>query len=154
MTIRNFVDSTVKLGPGAKVWHFARVMDHAELGIDVSVGSGAEIGRWSKIGDYTRISAGVFLPAYSTVGSGVFIGPNTTFTDDRYPKVSVRNYIAEPPTIGDHASIGAGCVILPGVVIGEYAEVGAGTVVVRSVPAHTRIFCPTVPHSSPIEPRI
>jgi acetyltransferase-like isoleucine patch superfamily enzyme len=65
----------------------------------------------------------------------VFIGPCVTMTDDRHPRVGNADYNAEPPVIGDDARIGAGVVILPGVVIGARAMVGAGSVVTSSVPA-------------------
>lgn len=39
-----------------------------------------------------------------------------------------------PIVVADHAAVGAGCVILPGVSIGEWAWVAAGSTVLRDVP--------------------
>lgn len=39
-----------------------------------------------------------------------------------------------PIVIADHAAVGAGCIVLPGVSIGEWAWVAAGTTVMRDVP--------------------
>lgn len=146
----NFIDPTARVDGSNKIWHFARVLAGVVLGRDTSIGSGAEIGRDSIIGERTRISAGVFLPPNSSIGSDVFIGPNVTFTDDRYPRANNPSYRPEPPIVHDHASIGAGATILPGVVIHTGAIVGAGSVVTRSVPAHTTCYGPAAtPRTTP-----
>lgn len=132
--IINFIDETALLGIGTKVWWFAVVLQDVVMGMDVSIGSRAEIGRGSRIGSRTRISSGVFLPSNSVVGEDVFIGPNCTFTDDRKPRAGDGGYLAEPPTLKDGCSIGAGSVILPGVTIGERAMIGAGSVITKDVP--------------------
>lgn len=133
-------DATV--GQRCYVWEFARILAGAILGDEVSIGGGAEVGAGSIIGNGSRISAGVFLPAKSVVQNGVFIGPMCTFTDDKYPRVLVagETYNAEPPFIGAGASIGAGCVILPGVRIGAQALVGAGSLVTADVPPGMLVY--------------
>ncbi len=135
-----FVDRSARIGCGVKVWHCARVLADVVLGDDVMIGGGTEIGRGSIIGNGTRIQANCFLPSHSQIGARVFIGPNVVFTDDRYPCVHLPNdppYVAMPPVVEDHASIGAGAVILPGVRIGRGARVAAGAVVTEDVPAFT-----------------
>ena len=64
----------------------------------------------------------------------VFIGPNVTFTNDKYPRS--KNYPDSYPStvVKKGASIGGGAVLLPGIVIGEDAIVGAGGIVTESVP--------------------
>ena len=143
MTVRepvNYIDETASIGTLVRVWWFARVLQDVVLGNGVQVGSGAEIGRGSTVGVGSRISAGVFLPPHSTIGKYVFIGPNTTFTDDRFPKVPMASdppYQAMPPVIEDYAAIGAGVVILPGVTIGHHALVGAGSIITKDVAPYT-----------------
>lgn len=136
MKIENFVDPTAQIMGGSVIWHYARVLAHVIIGRECSIGGGAEIGRGTTIGDRTRISSGVFLPSNSRIGSDVFIGPNVTCTDDRFPRTLKpgETYRAEPPTIEDHASIGAGAVLLPGVRIGKGARVAAGAIVTKDVP--------------------
>jgi UDP-2-acetamido-3-amino-2,3-dideoxy-glucuronate N-acetyltransferase len=146
MQVYNFIDATAHVPASAKVWHFAVILADVTLGARVSIGSNTEIGRGSTICDDSRISSHVFLPARSIVGKHVFIGPGVTFTDDRYPKAGNANYRAEPPTICDYASIGAGSVILPGVTIGSYAIIGAGSTVTKDVPPHGKIFGPAARH--------
>lgn len=139
MSVVNFIDPSARIGADSKVWHFAVVMPCVYIGDECSIGSRAEIGRGSIIRNRSRISSGVFLPPFSEIGFGVFIGPNTTFTDDRYPAAGNKNYKAEPPIVEDGASIGAGCVILPGVRIGARSLIGAGSVVTKDVPPDTTL---------------
>jgi len=68
----------------------------------------------------------------------VFIGPNATFTNDRFPRS--KQYGAYPPTIIKRgASIGANATLAPGIVIGEMAMVGAGAVVTHNAPPHSKL---------------
>lgn len=77
----------------------------------------------------------MFIPSNAKIGSDVFVGPNVTMTDDRYPRTlkEGETYKAEPPVIEDGASIGAGAILLPGVRIGKNARVAAGAIVTRDV---------------------
>jgi len=71
-----------------------------------------------------------------------FIGPNVTFTDDRYPRSGNTAYVAEPPFVGHQASIGAGAVILPGVQIGAGSMIGAGAVVTKNIGVGDTVYGP------------
>lgn len=130
----NYIHRTAVLGKNVKVWHYAIILADVEIGDDCSIGSGTEIGAGTKIGRLSRVSAQVFLPSNSVIGEKVFIGPGCIFTDDRWPWAGNSEYKAEPPTIHNGASIGAGSVILPGVTIGRRAMIGAGSVVTKDVP--------------------
>lgn len=134
-----FIDDTAFVPDSTPVWHGARVLAMAVVGAFSSIGGGTEIGRGTRVGDRSRISAMVFLPPNSRIGNDVFIGPGCIFTDDRYPRTlkAGETYIAEPPVVDDDASVGAGCVILPGVRIGRGATIGAGSVITRDVPPLT-----------------
>lgn len=139
----NFIDRTALVGIGSTVWHFARILQNVRIGVNCSIGSGVEVGQGSVIGDQTRIGAGTFLPSNSRIGCSVFIGPNCTFTDDRFPRIHTPDeppYTAEPPTVGDYANIGAGATIMPGVRIGSRAMVAAGSIVTKDVPAGTMVI--------------
>ena len=133
----NPIDPTARIGAGTRVWHFAVVLAEAVIGRDCNIGSHAEIGRGCGIGDRTRISSGVFLPPNSRIGADVFIGPGAIFTDDKFPRAGNKDYKAQPPVVEDGASIGAGAVILPGVVIRANSLIGAGAVVTREVAPHS-----------------
>lgn len=127
------ISPSAVIDESVKIWNFTTVCDRTVIGKDSVVGSGVFIGRDCVIGERVHIQHGVFIPNGSIIGNDVFIGPNATFTDDRYPRAGNSNYDAQPPVIKNGASIGAGAVVLPGVVIGEKAMVGAGAVVTKSV---------------------
>lgn len=119
----------------AKVWGFTTICAGVHIGADAVIGSHCYIGTGTTIGRGVHIQTGVFLPNNSTVEDFAFIGPNVTFTDDRYPRSGNKEYHAQPPVVRKSASIGAGAVILPGVEIGEGAMIGAGAVVTKDVMA-------------------
>lgn len=127
------IAESVVLGEGTVVWQFATICDEARLGQHNVVGSCAWIGRRVVTGDDVRIQHGAFIPNDTQIGHRVFIGPNVTMTDDKYPVVNNKQYEAQPPIIEDDVSIGAGAIILPGLRIGAGAMIGAGAVVTRDV---------------------
>lgn len=134
--IECFIDGSAILGARSVVWDYARVLADVVIGEDCSIGGGAEIGRGTTIGNRSRISANVFLPSNTRIGREVFLGPGVICTDDRFPKTLAHDevYTAEPPTIEDGASVGAGSILLPGVRIGIGARVAAGSLVAHDVP--------------------
>ncbi len=120
--------------PENRIWPYCTIGERVEINVDVNVGTCTEIGDDSWIGEGTRIGHGVFLPKRSLIYPSVFIGPNVTFTDDRYPRANNYGYKPEAPVVKTGASIGAGSTILPGITIGRDAVVGAGSVVTKDVP--------------------
>ncbi len=68
-----------------------------------------------------------------TIGDNVFIGPNVTFTNDKYPKAH-GDWKLLKTTIKNGVSLGANSTILPGITIEQDALVGSGAVVTRNVP--------------------
>ena len=91
-----------------------------------------------QIGNGVKIMAQVYVPSTTTIGDLVFIGPGTTFLNDKYPM-----RIAAPvqgPTIEDGVCIGGGVTLCPGVTIGANAVVGAGAVVNKDIPANTLAY--------------
>jgi acetyltransferase-like isoleucine patch superfamily enzyme len=86
------------------------------------------------IGDNCKIRPFVFIPTGVTIEDNVFVGPNVSFTNDKYPRVK-GEWKLLPTRVKKGASIGANSVILPGVTIGEEALVGAGSVVTKNVPS-------------------
>jgi len=86
------------------------------------------------IGDDCKIRPFVFIPTGVTIEDDVFVGPNVSFTNDKYPRVKGEWKLLRT-RVKKGASIGANSVILPGVTIGEEALVGAGSVVTKDVPS-------------------
>jgi UDP-2-acetamido-3-amino-2,3-dideoxy-glucuronate N-acetyltransferase len=85
------------------------------------------------LGKNCNIQAHVTISNGCVLGDNVFIAPNTSLLNDKYPKSTLLT----PPKIKDGAQIGGGVTILPDVTIGEKAVVGGGSVVTKDVPPKT-----------------
>ncbi len=124
------------VGKGSRVWAFAHVLAGARLGENCNICDHVFIENDVVLGDRVTVKCGVQLWDGLRVGDDVFIGPNATFTNDRFPRSKQYPEEFAQTTIGRGASIGANATILPGVSIGQHAMVGAGAVVTRSVPPY------------------
>lgn len=122
------------IGEHTRIWQFVVVLPGARIGKDCNVCSHCFIENDVLIGDRVTIKSGVQLWDGLRVADDVFIGPNVSFTNDRYPRSRQYPERFETTTLETGVSIGAGAVILPGLVIGKGAMVGAGAVVTRDVP--------------------
>lgn len=135
------VEDPAALGEGVRVWRWTHVRRGARVGDYTSIGQGCYVDEGVEIGEHCKIQNGVQMYRGLTVGDEVFIGPNVTFTNDKYPK-AVGEWHVIPTVVENFASIGAGAVIVCGVTIGEGALVAAGAVVTRDVPRGTTVKGP------------
>lgn len=92
------------------------------------------------IGNNVTIKSGVQIWDGIEIEDNVMIGANVSFTNDMYPRSKNSNWQLLSTKICKGASVGAGSVILPGLVIGEHAMIGAGSVVTKDIPANTLWF--------------
>lgn len=136
--IHNLSDvQTKNVGNGTNIWQYCVVLPGATIGDDCNICANCFIENDVVIGNRVTLKCGVYLWDGITVEDDVFIGPNATFCNDRYPKSRNKNANLEKTVIKKGASIGANATILPGVVIGENAIIGAGKVVTKSVEKDT-----------------
>jgi acetyltransferase-like isoleucine patch superfamily enzyme len=135
------VEST-RIGPGTKIWAFAHVLPGAVIGRDCNICDHVFIENDVVIGDRVTIKCGVQLWDGLRIEDDVFIGPNATFTNDRFPRSGHHLPPGSRPAtvVKRGVSIGANATILPGIIIGENAMVGAGAVVHRNVPRNAIVF--------------
>jgi len=129
------VQST-KIGRGTRIWAFVNILPEAVIGLDCNICDHVFIENQVRVGDRVTVKCGVQLWDGIVLEDDVFVGPNATFTNDRFPRS--RRYPKNYPqtVVRKGASIGANATILPGVTIGTCAMVGAGAVVTRDVPPH------------------
>ena len=130
---------TEHVGPGTRIWAFAHVMPGAVIGGGCNICDHTYIDPDVVIGDRVTIKTGVYLVDGMRIADDVFIGPQASFTNDRFPR-SRRRFHCEATVIGRGASIGAGAILLPGVSVGEGAMVGACAVVTKDVPPFTVVI--------------
>lgn len=122
------------IGPGTRVWAFAHVLPGARVGKDCNICDHVFIENDVVLGDRVTVKCGVQLWDGLRVGDDVFIGPNATFSNDKYPKSKHYQPSVLQTHIGSGASIGGGATVLPGLRIGARSMVGAGSVVTHDVP--------------------
>jgi len=121
------------IGRNFQTGNKVNIRESNRIGDNVSVGTLSVIEHHVEIADNVRIHTQVFIPEYSVLEEGCWIGPNVVFTNAKYPVSPGVKDSLKGPVIRKGAKIGANATLLPGVVIGENALVGAGAVVVRDV---------------------
>jgi len=141
MTLSNFIHETAdvkssRIGENTRIWQFVVVFPEAEIGSDVNICSHCLVENDVIIGNRVTVKSGVQLWDGLRIADDVFIGPNVTFTNDKFPRSKIYPEQFLQTRIENGASIGGGAVILPGITIGIGAMVGAGAVVTKSVPPY------------------
>ncbi len=127
---------TKKVGPRTRIWAFAHVLPGARIGADCNICDHTFIESDVTVGDRVTVKCGVQLWDGVRIEDDVFIGPNATFSNDRFPRSKRRPKAFLETVVKEGASIGANATILPGITIGRGAMVGAGAVVIASVPPY------------------
>jgi UDP-2-acetamido-3-amino-2,3-dideoxy-glucuronate N-acetyltransferase len=125
---------TATIGAGTRIWQFSVVLPGAKIGQDCNICSHCLIENDVVLGDRVTVKSGVQLWDGLRVGDDVFIGPNASFANDRFPRSKKIPEKFLQTVVETGASIGAGATVLPGITIGSNAMVAAGAVVTRSVP--------------------
>lgn len=135
-TIHRLADvQSEHIGAGTRIWQFCVVLAGARIGRDCNVAAQVLIENDVVLGDRVTVKSGVQLWDGLRVEDDAFIGPNATFTNDKYPRSKNTAFELRPTLVRRGATIGANATILCGLEIGAGAMVGAGSVVTKSVPA-------------------
>ncbi len=125
---------TDSIGSGTTVWQYVVILPGARIGEETNICSHCFIENDVIIGDRVTVKSGVQLWDGIRIADDVFIGPNVTFTNDKFPRSKAYPDSFPILTIEQGASIGGGAVLLPGITVGRGSLVGAGAVVTKSVP--------------------
>jgi len=123
-----------QIGSETRIWAFAHVLPGAVIGSQCNICDGVFIENDVSIGDGVTIKCGVQIWDGIRIMNDVFIGPNATFSNDKFPRSRQYPEQFSSSVIERGASIGANATILPGIRIGMEAMVGAGAVVTKDVP--------------------
>lgn len=125
---------THRIGEGTQVWQNVVVLPGACIGRNCNINAMVFIENDVRIGHDVTVKCGVQLWDGVTLEDEVFVGPNATFTNDRYPRSRQKPVRYERTLVKRGATIGANATILCGLTIGRNAMIGAGSVVTRDVP--------------------
>lgn len=112
----------------------ANIRELNTIGDDVSIGTLSVLEHHVRIEDGARIHTQAFVPEYSVLEAGCWIGPQAVLTNARYPMAPGTKQSLSGPVVESRAIVGANSTLLPGVRIGARSLVGAGSVVTRDVP--------------------
>ena len=137
-----------RVGYGARIWHQAQILTSAHIGEETIVGKGVYIDRGVRVGARVKIQNYALLYRGSVIEDDVLIGPQVVMTNDTYPRASnadgSRRADADWTVTGSiihrGASLGAGCIVLPGVDVGANAMAGAGALLADDVPEHALVL--------------
>lgn len=129
-----------QIGEGTTVWQFAVILPGAVIGKNCNINCHTFIENDVVIGDRVTIKSGVYLWDGIRIEDDVFVGPNATFVNDKYPRSKKYPEKFQTIRISKGASIGANATILGGVEIGNNAMVGAGSVVTKNVEPFTLVY--------------
>jgi UDP-2-acetamido-3-amino-2,3-dideoxy-glucuronate N-acetyltransferase len=96
------------IGPSTRIWQFVVILPNARIGADCNISSHVLIENDVIIGDRVTVKSGVQVWDGLRLEDDVFVGPNVTFTNDRYPRS--KHYPDSFPvtTVQRGASIGGG----------------------------------------------
>src|SRR5205085_8648383 len=95
---RSLVESE-NIGPGTRIWAFVHVLRGAVIGADCNVCDFTYIDEDVVIGDRVTLKGQMAIIDGMRIEDDVFIGPNATFTNDRFPR-SRQSWQCEPMVIG------------------------------------------------------
>jgi UDP-2-acetamido-3-amino-2,3-dideoxy-glucuronate N-acetyltransferase len=128
------VDENVRIGDGARIWHFSHLMPGCSIGDNSIIGQNVFIGSNVVVGNNVHIQNNVSVYEAVICEDDVFLGPSMVFTNVRNPRSALpRKDRFEPTIVRKGASIGANAVIVCGSEIGTYSFIGAGAVVTKDV---------------------
>lgn len=122
------------IGDNFSTGHAVMIRECNRIGNEVSIGTHSVIEHHLKVGDRVRIHSQAFIPEYSILEDGCWIGPKVVFTNVLHPLCPQAKECLKGPTIKRGAKIGANATLLPSITVGEEALIGAGAVVTKDVP--------------------
>ena len=74
------------IGEGTRIWQFVIILPEAKIGSEVNICSHCFIENDVIIGDRVTIKSGVQLWDGIRVEDDAFIGPNVSFSNDKFPR--------------------------------------------------------------------
>ena len=155
LTGRRISDSSLRIGPGARVrtgtiiyagssigagletGHSVVIREENVIGDGLNIWNNSTIDYGCTIGSGVKIHCNVYVAQFTTLEDDVFLAPGVQIANDPHP---ICGLCMRGPTIKRGARIGVNVTILPHVTIGEGALIGSGSVVTHDIPAHTLAY--------------
>jgi len=122
-----------ELEGGGVAWWPCLIGKNTSVGIGTSIGALAHIGQHVTVGERCKIQGSAYIADHCNIGDDVFIGPNATLLNDRFPP-SGNVDAWQPIDVGSHAVIGGNSTVVAGCNIGDNAVLAAGAVLTKDLP--------------------
>ena len=117
------------------------IRENVTIGRGTIVGRGVTVENFCTVGRYCKLESECYITAYSELEDRVFVAPGVVTSNDNYVgRTAERFKHFKGVTIRKGGRIGAGTVLLPGVVVGEDALIAAGSVVTKDVAPRTIVL--------------
>lgn len=142
------VSNQAKIGSNTKIWHQCQIREKAVVGENCILGKNVYIDHDVKIGSNVKIQNNCSVYYSSEIEDGIFTGLHVCLTNDKMPRAinedeklkEDKDWNADKIIVKKGAFIGAGSIILPGIVIGQFAMIGSGSVVTKDVPDYGLVY--------------
>jgi len=93
---RALIEEGAVIGEKTTIWANAHVMGGAVLGSECNVGECVFIEKGAKVGNRVTLKNGVQIWDGIVIEDDVFVGPNVTFANDKYPRSKVHSVSRDP----------------------------------------------------------
>jgi len=133
------VSPEAKIGENVKIWINAQIREHVVIGDNCIISKDVYIDKNVMIGNNCKIQNSVSVYDGVRIEDDVFIGPNVTFTNDKFPRAFNKDWQIIPTLIKKGVSLCTNATVVCGIEVGQYAMVGAGAVVTKDVPAYALV---------------
>jgi acetyltransferase-like isoleucine patch superfamily enzyme len=139
---RDAVVESTHIGEGTRIWRNVHILPGAVIGKHCNIGEGCYIENQVKIGNGVTIKNNIAVWDNVVIEDEVFVGPAAVFTNDLKPRAHLKKKPEEltGTLIKRGATIGANATIVCGITIGEHAFIGAGSVVIKDVSPHHLVY--------------
>ena len=127
------IGKNVQFGKDTVIWNYVVIGDNTKIGDKTRIGSFCDIGKNVVISKNCVIQAHVTISNECKLGDNVFIGPNSSLLNDKFP----HSIYLTPSVVKDNVVIGGCVTILPNVIVSENSVIAAGSVVTKDVPPRT-----------------
>ncbi len=134
MTQHPLTGERIALGGGAVAWWPCHIGKGTTVGMNTSIGALAHVGQHVSLGQNCKIQGSAYIADRSVLQDDVFIGPNATLLNDRFPPSGDLNKWA-PINIAQGAVLGGNVTVIAGCNVGKGSVLGAGSVLTKDLPA-------------------
>lgn len=125
-----------KIGDYFETGHYVFIRENNIIENEVRVGTFSAIEHHVHIENMVHIHSRVFIPEFTVLEKGCWIGPGVVLTNTPHPLCPrAKECLRRGCRVKKFAKIGANATLLPHISIGEFSVVGAGSVVTEDVPA-------------------